>query len=64
MELSGEDLGRFQQALLGAYEKPELEQLLRIKMNIRLDELVKDAGFRDVVFGLLKYLERDRKSVV
>jgi len=63
MELAGEDLGRFQQAILGAYNKPALEQLLRIKMNIRLDELVKDAGFRDVVFGLLKYLESKARLI-
>jgi Trypsin-like peptidase domain/Effector-associated domain 1 len=56
--MPGVDFGEFQDGILEGFDKVELEQLLRVRLNTRLDNVVGAGAFGKVVFELLNWAER------
>jgi len=57
--LDGRLLASLHTVLLGAYDHPELELLLRTQLNVRLDDISLNAqGMADVVTAVLAWAER------
>ncbi len=46
-------------SLLSAFDRNSMEQMLRMKMSIRLEEEVPHGGFRDQVFWLIEWAEEN-----
>jgi hypothetical protein len=52
--------GRLQRAIVDAYRHPEFEQLLRVSLDTRMDDIVyRVDGFRSEVFQVLIWAERE-----
>jgi hypothetical protein len=56
--MPGVDFEEFQEGILDAFDKDELAQLLRVRLNTRLDNVAAGGGFGKVVFDLLNWAER------
>jgi trypsin-like peptidase/effector-associated domain 1 (EAD1)-containing protein len=62
--IPGVDFGEFQQALVDGFDPNTLEMFARIRLNLRLDRIVKPGSFDYVVFQLLTWAEQQGPSVV
>jgi hypothetical protein len=62
--IPGVDFGEFQQALVDGFNQDSLEGLVRKRLNVRLDTIVKPAPFEYVVFQLLSWAEQQGPPVV
>ena len=53
--LTPAEVGKFQEALVGAFNRGELEQLVYFRLAIDLNDVVADGSHRQVVFDLIKW---------
>jgi hypothetical protein len=53
--LTPAELGKFQEALLSAFNRSELEQLIYFKLAVNLNDVVADGPYRQVVTDLIKW---------
>ena len=53
--LTPAEVGKFQEALLSAFNRSELEQLVYLRLEVNLNEIVADGPHRQVVFDLIKW---------
>ena len=62
--MAGVDFGEFQEALVDAFDKDDLEMLVRVRLNKRLDTIVKPGTFKHVAFQLLTWTEQQGTPAV
>ncbi len=53
--LTPTEVGKFQEALLSAFNRSELEQLVYLRLEVNLNDIVADGPHRQVVFDLIKW---------
>ena len=53
--LTPTEVGKFQEALLSAFNRSELEQLVYLRLEVNLNDVVADGPYRQVVFDLIKW---------
>ena len=53
--LTPAEVGKFQEALLSAFNRSELEQLVYLRLEVDLNDVVADGPHRQVVFDLIKW---------
>ena len=53
--LTPAEVGKFQEALLSAFNRSELEQLVYLRLEVNLNDVVADGPHRQVVFDLIKW---------
>jgi len=53
--LTPTEVGKFQEALLSAFNRSELEQLVYLRLEVNLNDVVADGHHRQVVFDLIKW---------
>jgi hypothetical protein len=53
--LTPTEVGQFQEALVSAFNRSELEQLVYLRLEVNLNDVVADGPFRQVVFDLIKW---------
>ena len=53
--LTPAEVGKFQEALLNAFNRSELEQLVYLRLAVDLNDIVADGPYRQVVFDLIKW---------
>ena len=53
--LTPAEVGKFQEALVGAFNRSELEQLIYLRLAVDLNDIVADGPYRQVVFDLIKW---------
>jgi hypothetical protein len=61
VNLRGKQVEAFQEALLGAFSRDDLEQMLKIDLEEDLDEIVKPGKRSAVVFELIGWAERETR---
>jgi hypothetical protein len=62
--IPGVDFGEFQNALYDSFTRTDLEMMVRIRMNERLDRIVGEGPLDYIVFQLLSWAERQGTPVV
>jgi Trypsin-like peptidase domain/Effector-associated domain 1 len=62
--MPGVDFGEFQEALVDAFDKDDLEMLVRVRLNERLDTIVKPGAFKYITFQLLTWAEQQGTPAV
>lgn len=55
--MPGVQFGEFQNALVDAFDEADLAMMLRVRLNQRLDAIVKPGPFRYIVFQLLEWAD-------
>jgi hypothetical protein len=58
MRLSGELSAEFQEALMDAFNKESLAQMVYLKLNENLEDIVADGSMKDVTFNLIQELAK------
>jgi hypothetical protein len=53
--LTPAEVGKFQEALVSAFNRSELEQLVYLRLEVNLHDIVADGPHRQVVFDLIKW---------
>jgi hypothetical protein len=59
--LTPAEVGKFQEALLNAFNRSELEQLVYLRLGVNLNDVVADRPHRQVVFDLIKWANSQGK---
>ena len=59
--LTPAEVGKFQEALLSAFNRSELEQLVYLRLEVSLNDIVADGPHRQVVFDLIKWANSQGK---
>jgi hypothetical protein len=62
--MPGIDFGEFQQALAENFDEPDLEMLVRVRLNERLHLIVKPGSLKYIAFQLLTWAEQQGAPVV
>jgi len=60
--LTPAEVGKFQEALLSAFNRSELEQLVYLRLEVDLNDIVADGPHRQVVFDLIKWANGQGKA--
>src|SRR5690242_19996197 len=63
MAMPGVTFKEIQDAIIDAYEEPDLKQVLRREMNVRMDVEVPPGAFGDRVFELVQWAEQRGREV-
>jgi hypothetical protein len=58
VKLTGRQLNQLNEALVAAFDKPDLERMLRVEMDVSLDHVVSADGMNTLVFSLIRWAER------
>jgi len=61
-QLAGDDLKTAMTLLLESYDRPSLEELIRVRFSLRLEWIVRDAGLAEQVAELFDFAARHRLS--
>lgn len=56
--LTGQQFSQFQKALLEAYDLNSLKQMVRVQLEVNLDEIASSGSLRSVVFDLISWAQR------
>lgn len=56
--MPGVEFGEFQKALVDAFGKSDLEQMVRVRLNEKLDTIVEPGSVKNVTFQLLTWAEQ------
>src|SRR5262245_32795291 len=60
--MAGITLEEILDAILDAFDEDELRILLRVEMNVRMDNILKPGAFRMRVFNLIEWSEREGRT--
>jgi formylglycine-generating enzyme required for sulfatase activity len=57
MALTGQQIDQIQQALLDSYDRAGLQQMVRARLNVELDEVAGGNNLREIVFNLVQWAD-------
>jgi hypothetical protein len=63
MPLTGDQVGKLRDAIVSGFDRPGLEQLVRIGLSERLDRISPDGPLDTVVFNLIPWSELHSRTV-
>ena len=63
MNLDGREVGKMQEAMASAFPtQPKLEQMLWVRMNVRLNLVAGGNNYRDVLYDLIRWAESEGRT--
>ncbi len=61
MALSGQQLKQIQDALLAAYDQASLRQMVRLYLDVSLEQIAGGENLRDIAFNLAQWADRNNR---